>query len=61
MPIVNADSARFSNAGTLANAFEVKVTDPIEGGKEVMGQHGQNAAMPANSDEARKTQEQGTH
>jgi hypothetical protein len=43
MPIVNADSARWSNANmTAAQAFESRCTDPIESGKEVVRMAGQN-------------------
>jgi hypothetical protein len=63
MPVQNATTTRGgdSNAATPANAFEVKVTDPIEGGKEVVGMHGQNASSPANTFEGRITQETGSH
>ena len=58
MPIVNADSARWSNANmTAAQAFESRCTDPIESGKEVVGMHGQNNG----GFEARITQETGSH
>jgi hypothetical protein len=43
MPIVNADSARWSNANmTAAQNFESRCTDPIESGKEVLLGHGTN-------------------
>ena len=43
MPIVNADSARWSNASmAAAQAFESRMTDPIESGKEVVRMASQN-------------------
>lgn len=42
MPIVNAPGGNTANAGSPANAYEVRATDPIESGKEVVGGHGQN-------------------
>ena len=43
MPIVNADSARWSNANMVAaQNFESRCVDPIESGKEVLLGHGRN-------------------
>ena len=54
MPIVNADSARWSNANmAAAQAFESRCTDPIESGKEVVRMAGQNSSSPANTFEQR--------
>ena len=63
MPVVNDSSdSHLKNANmTAAQGFEARVTDPIESGKEVVGGHGQNATSPANTFEARFTQETGTH
>lgn len=62
MPIVNADSARWSNANmTAAQAFESRCVDPIESGKESVRMAGQNSSSPANTFEARFTQETGSH
>ena len=62
MPIVNADSARWSNANmTAAQNFESRCTDPIESGTETVRMAGQNGSSPANTFEARITQETGTH
>lgn len=58
MPIVNADSARWSNSGTAANTFEARAS---QGAKEHTGQEGQNASSPAKTFEGRITQETGTH
>jgi hypothetical protein len=49
------------NAGSKANAFEVQVTDPIEGGKEKTGLQGQNAGSAAATYEARCVQGGTTH
>jgi len=56
MPVKN-DTSNNANAGSAANAFEVKVTDPIEGGKEVMAMHGTNVPTFEN----RVSQEAGSH
>ena len=52
-----------TNAGTAANLFETRVTDPGEGhsGKEVTGTHGQNAGTAANLFETRVTAGDGQH
>jgi hypothetical protein len=49
------------NAGSKANAFEVQVTDPIEGGKEKLATAGFNAGSSAATYEARCVQGGTTH
>ena len=61
MPIVNADSVRWSNAGSAANLFEQRVTPTVGSGREVMAMAGQNTNSPARTFEARITQEVGSH
>jgi len=56
MPIA-AENARWSNAGTAANAAEARAT---QGAKEHTSMEGQNAASPAKTFEARIAQE-GSH
>ena len=51
--LIAPEGNRWSDAGTPANAFEVRLTDPIESGKEVVRMAGQNAASPANAFEQR--------
>lgn len=58
MPIVNADSARWSNANMPANADEARKS---QGAKEHTGQEGKNAGSAANLHEQRISQEQGSH
>ena len=48
MPIVD-NTSRFSGAGGPAAAFEVRATDPIESGREVLKMAGQNSTSPANT------------
>lgn len=55
MPIVD-NTSRFSGAGGPAAAFEVRATDPIESGKEVLKMAGQNSTSPANTFEQRISQ-----
>lgn len=59
MPIVNADSARWSNANMAsAQAHEARAS---QGAKEHTGQEGQNASSPAKTFESRIVQETGSH
>ena len=47
---------------TSAQAFESRITDPIESGEEVVRMAGQNASSPANAFEQRITPaETGSH
>jgi hypothetical protein len=62
MPILNQSPTDDLNAGSAGNLFEQnRVTPTVGAGREVIGQHGQNAASPANTFEARCSQEAGTH
>jgi len=56
MPIAS-ENARWSNAGTAANAQEARAA---QGAKEHTGHEGMNAASPARTFEARIAQE-GSH
>lgn len=58
MPIVNADTARWSNANMAANTFEQRCS---QGAKEHTGQEGKNAGSAANQHEQRIQQETGSH
>jgi hypothetical protein len=58
MPVLNDTSGtHMKNSTMAANAYEVKMTDPIESGKELPGMHGQNTG----GFELRASQESGTH
>jgi hypothetical protein len=57
MPVTNAPGGNTANAGSLANAFEVRAIDPHRVRQEVMGQHGQNNG----GFELRATQETSAH
>ena len=62
MPIVNADSARWSNANMApAQAFKSRCTDPIESGKEVMRMAGQDAQPGQHVRAAVSQAETGSH
>jgi hypothetical protein len=51
---IAAENARWSNANmTAAQAFETRVTDSIESGKEAVKMAGQNSTSPANAFESR--------
>jgi hypothetical protein len=56
MPIA-PEAARWSNAGTAANAHEARA---VQGSKEHTGHEGMNAASPAKVFEAKIAQE-GSH
>jgi len=56
MPVKNQPTFKFS-----VNTLETRVTATVGAGREAMAQAGQNGSSPANTFEARITQETGTH
>lgn len=62
MHIVNAGSARWSNANmTAAQAFESRCVDPSRAARSPFGWRARTASSPANTFEQRFTQETGSH